>query len=69
MAKKKIKDTNISYNDLKRVFEEVINEFFDPDYNLEVRKEFKRVIEKSLKDKKEKRLFSLERIKEKINDL
>jgi len=69
MAKKKIKDTNISYNDLKRVFEEVINEFFDPDYNFEVRKEFKRVIEKSLKDKKEKRLIPLEKIKEKINDL
>ncbi|MHA1344661.1 MAG: hypothetical protein ACTSQG_11785 [Promethearchaeota archaeon] len=69
MAKKKIKDTNISYNDLKRVFEEVINEFFDPDYTLEIRNEFTKVIEKSLRDKKERRFFPLEEIKEKINDI
>ena len=63
--KKIIINGNITYDELKKVLEDVLYEFFDPDYGLEVRKEFKTLIEKSLKEKKDKKLYTIKEVEKK----
>ena len=66
MKNKKMFSVNITYDELKKVIEDALYEFFDPDYNLEIRKEFEEVVKKSLDDKKNNELLSLEEVKKRI---
>jgi len=66
MKNKKILQNNSDYSKLKEIFMETLNEFFDPDYNLEVRKDFKEIIKKSLDDKKNNELLPLKEVKKRI---
>lgn len=62
MGKETLKK-DITYEELKTIFKEVLDEYFDPDYGMELRKDFKKILEKSIKDKREKRTQSFYKVK------
>jgi len=63
---KKIINDSITYEKLEKVIEDVLYKFFDPDYGLEMRKEFKKVLEKSLKEKESQNIYTIEEVKKSI---
>jgi predicted Ser/Thr protein kinase len=48
---------------LRDLFREVIEEYIDPDYGMIVKKSFKDALLKSLKEKKEGKLYNLDEVK------
>jgi len=61
------KDITISEKRLKRIIREVIEEFFDPDYGLKIKKEFIEYLKKSKEEECKKDIVSLESIKKELN--
>ncbi len=51
---------------LKKIMKEVLEEYFDPDYGLEVREEFHQVLKKSKEEEENGDLFSIEDMKKEI---
>ena len=54
------KTLSLDQEELKTLVREVLEEFFDPDYGLEIRPEIMGLLERSSKEKEEGRGISLE---------
>ena len=52
--------------ELKELLRETLEEFLDPDFGLELRDEVKHALEKSLKEKEKRNLYSLEDVKKEL---
>ena len=48
---------------LRNLFKEVLEEYIDPDYGMIVKKSFKDILLKSLKEKKQGKLYNLDDVK------
>ena len=56
----------LSEKRLKKIMKEVLDEYFDPDYGMEINKEFSDILKKSKTEEENGELFSLEEIKKEI---
>ncbi len=58
------KNATLKQEKVKTLLREVLEEFFDPDYGLEVRPEIKELLERSIEDKEKGKGVTLEEARE-----
>lgn len=61
------KVVEISEEKLRKIIRETLEEFFDPDYGLSLRKEFVELLKRSKEEESREELISLEEIKKELN--
>ncbi len=59
-------DSVLSEKKLKKIMKEVLDEYFDPDYGMKIKKEFSEILKKSKSEEERGELFPLEDIKKEI---
>ncbi|GEM_PF-6477146 len=61
------KDATIfSEKELKRVIKEAMDEYFDPEYSFQFKKDFVKLLKKSKEEQERGELFSLDEIKKEV---